>query len=405
MKVLLSDGSGLTARQVVAHLGRAGHTVDVLAPDGFALVRSSRWVRRVHSAPPLGQDPHAWLDRALAVLRNDTFDVLLPTHEQVAVLSRHADQVRAVGTGLTVPPFPALSRLQDKVSAADTLRELGLPQPPSAVADSESALLRADLPTFVKVPIGTASNGVYQVVDRAGLARVAADLSARGVFGHGGVLLQDPVAGPVVMVQSVFDHGRLVAWHTNLRTREGSSGGASGKRSIAEPAIGGHLARLGGALQWHGALSLDAVLAPDGPRYVDVNPRLVEPGNAYRSGLDLVAILVRISVGERPDPVPPGRPGVATHQLLQALLATAGRGRAATLRELRDAAFRVGPYRASTEELTPARGDLRGLRPLLSLVIALLTNPDSVARLARGTVASHALTLSAWQQITHASAG
>jgi hypothetical protein len=34
------------------------------------------------------------------------------------------------------------------------------------------------------------------------------------------------------MVQSVFDQGELVAFHTNARVREGASGGASHKRSL-----------------------------------------------------------------------------------------------------------------------------------------------------------------------------
>ena len=58
------------------------------------------------------------------------------------------------------------------------------------------------------------------------------------------------------------------------------------------------MARLGEELDWHGALSLDAILTPDGPSYIDVNPRLVEPGNAWRAGVDLVDALMRVSLGE-----------------------------------------------------------------------------------------------------------
>ena len=29
------------------------------------------------------------------------------------------------------------------------------------------------------------------------------------------------------MVQAIFDSGRLVAWHANLREREGASGGSA----------------------------------------------------------------------------------------------------------------------------------------------------------------------------------
>jgi hypothetical protein len=33
---------------------------------------------------------------------------------------------------------------------------------------------------------------------------------------------------------------------------------------------------------------------------IDCNPRLVEPFNAYRSGVDLVGLLLRISLSETP---------------------------------------------------------------------------------------------------------
>jgi uncharacterized protein YbjT (DUF2867 family) len=68
MRVLLSDGSGLTARQAATQLAAAGHTVEVLTPDSFALTRFTRHVTRVHKVPAYGPDPLRWLDAALAVL-------------------------------------------------------------------------------------------------------------------------------------------------------------------------------------------------------------------------------------------------------------------------------------------------------------------------------------------------
>ena len=52
MKVLLSDGAGLTARQTATLLAGAGHRVEVLSPDPFCLCRFTVHVRRVHRAPP-----------------------------------------------------------------------------------------------------------------------------------------------------------------------------------------------------------------------------------------------------------------------------------------------------------------------------------------------------------------
>jgi hypothetical protein len=69
------------------------------------------------------------------------------------------------------------------------------------------------------------------------------------------------------MVQSVFDRGRLVASHANLRVRLGASGGASHKRCIDHDEIRAHLVTLGADLGWHGALSADVILEARARRY------------------------------------------------------------------------------------------------------------------------------------------
>jgi len=127
VRVLLSDGSGLTARQCATVLAEAGHEVEVLSPDPLCLCRFTRHVRRVHRVPAYGADPLDWLDAALACYARGGFDVLLPTQEQVAVLSRLAKRLDDVGVVTAVPPFDALMCVQDKLSAVATLTRLGLP--------------------------------------------------------------------------------------------------------------------------------------------------------------------------------------------------------------------------------------------------------------------------------------
>jgi hypothetical protein len=46
-RVLLTEGSSLTSREVVTCLGPAGDHLEVLDPDPLCLVRFSRWVRKV----------------------------------------------------------------------------------------------------------------------------------------------------------------------------------------------------------------------------------------------------------------------------------------------------------------------------------------------------------------------
>ena len=312
----------MTSRQVATQAASGGHVVDAVAPTRLSPASFTRCVRRVHRVPAVGQDPECWLEATLDVLRAGDYDVLLPTQEQVAVLSRDAHRVDELGVALAVPPFASLLRVQDKMAQAETLCGVGLPHPPTWIARSRAELLtRATPPVYLKAPIGTASNAVQPARDGAELLDAANHLELAD-----GIVVQDLVPGPLVMIQAVFQNGGLIAWHVNLRERQGSSGGACGKRSIAMPVVGDHLATLGGALEWHGALALDAIITPDGPSYIDINPRLVEPGNAWHAGVDLVGALIAVSRGEHVKPLPSGRPGVRTHQLLLAVLGAAQRG-------------------------------------------------------------------------------
>ncbi len=406
VRVLLSDGSGLTARQVATQLSAAGHVVEVLTPDRLALTRFTRHVRRLHPVPPYGAGPFAWLEAALAVYRSGSFDLLLPTQEQVAVLSRSSDVLRAAGVATVVPAFEALVKVQDKIAARATLLELGLPQPPGAVVATASELAAwDDLPVFVKTPIGTAATGVRHVTDRASMQELVGTLDADGTFADGGVLVQTPADGPLVMVQAVFSDGTLVAAHANLRVHEGVRGGASHKRSIDLGEIRDHLEVLGAGLGWHGALSADAIWTDGGPTLIDINPRLVEPGNAWRSGVDLVSPLLEIGSGTTPAAQSPSVPGVATHQVVLAVLGTAqGAGtRRAVLAEVGAAAGRRGRYRNSAEELTPWRHDLRSAVPVVVATLATLIRPTLWSMFSSGAVTNYALTPEGWREILRGS--
>ena len=140
MRVLLSDGTGLTARQSATLLSQAGHRVEALSPDPLCLCQFTRHVRRVHRVPAYGADPLGWLDAALAIAARQHAEVLFPTQEQVAVMSLAAQRLRDAGLLTAVPDFAALAAVQDKVTAFATLTRLGLPQPPATVADSRDEL-------------------------------------------------------------------------------------------------------------------------------------------------------------------------------------------------------------------------------------------------------------------------
>jgi hypothetical protein len=394
MRVLMTDGSGLTARQTANRLWSAGHEVEALAPDPFCLCRFTRHVQRIRRVPTYGSEPLAWLDAALAIYESDRFDVLFPTQEQVAVLASAPDRLSNSGVVTAVPPFSALRAVQDKVSAFATLTRLGLPQPRGSIRPEGWTVF----PAYVKEPIGTASGGVRRVESPDELAHASRS---------GRALIQAAVDGPLAMCQSVFDHGSLVAFHANLRTGEGANGGASHKRSIDLPEARTWLEVLGADLDWHGALSADVIVTDAGPVFIDINPRLVEPENAWQAGVDLVDAVLDVAGGACASSIQSsGRTGVRTHQLLLAVLGAAQRSsrRRDVAAELLGAYRRSGPYSGSVEELTPAHRDPIALAPLALASVSTLIRPRSWSWFASGSVENYALTSEGWDQILAGSA-
>ncbi|GAA3086956.1 biotin carboxylase [Kribbella aluminosa] len=404
LRVLLTEATSASAREVLTVLGRRGHSVDVLHSGGVSLTARSRWVRRRYPSPAFAADPLAYLERLREILTSAEYDVVLPTHEQLVALSRFADEFDALA-GLAVPPFAAVRVLQDKAAAADVLDRLGLPQPATRLVHGTGELgAVADLlPAYVKLPVATSSRGVWLVENPEQLAGIAELPAVQETFAAGGaVLVQQPVSGTLLMVQAVYDHGRLVGAHTAIRRREGVQGSASAKESVVRPDVVEHLTRLGEELQWHGPLSIDAILDEhDQPRYIDVNPRLVEPVNAELAGADLVDRWLTVSRGGQPGPLPAARSGIRTHMLLMAILrhAEVGLGRRAIAGELMAAVRRRGWYAGSAEELLPIREDPVGAVFLVAITGLLLVSPALWKRLGGNGPPAHTLSPEGWQRL------
>jgi len=395
MRILLTEGSGLTSRQVATLLGRRGHEVELLTSNPICLTRFTRYVRKVHEVPQFGGAPLAWFEAATAIARERSVDVLLPTQEQVAVLSA----MRAMLEVATiVPAFESLHRMQDKISAYRTLQAYGMPQPAAVIVNNTRDLSCVErFPVFVKRPISTASAGVLKA---SSPAELAAAVESLGGFGRE-LLVQALAAGPLAMVQAVADCGRLIALHACTRIQEGVGGGAAVKESTCIPGMTAHLERLIDALKWHGPLSLDVILAAAGPLVIDVNPRLVEPMNAFLAGVDLVGAILDLALDRHPPPQPAGRSGVRSFQLLLAVLGAAANegSRTAVIRELLRAARRQVPYTEGLEELTPIAGDPVAAMPVLAAATATLLQPSLWRAFHNAAVGSYSLTPSAWDKI------
>jgi hypothetical protein len=401
LRVLLSEGSSTSAREALTVLGLGGHHVEIADPDSHCLARFSRFCRAWHRCPPLGRDPRAYVAYLAGLARSRRMDVVLPTHEQGVALA--AARPLFEGTHLALPGYETYVRALDKAKFSRLLTSLDVAQPELHLVESTAALgAQTRWPAVVKAAIGTASRGVWIVADRAALEAAIAALEANQGFDDP-VLVQELVEGELGHVQAIFAHGDLVGVHGYRQLRAGAGGGEALKESHLPQDARAAVQRIGAALAWHGGLSFDYITdARDGAhRFIDCNPRLVEPMSAWLAGTDLVDLLLAVSMGEVPEPRYPAPDGVRTRLALQGLLGTALRDgtRRALAREAFAMTFARGVYRGSREELTPVRRDPWSALPLMATAVSLIVHPGAAASLVKGGWGRHLLTTSAMRTI------
>jgi hypothetical protein len=404
LRILFSEGSSLTAREFLGVLGPAGHHVEIVDPNPACICRFSRWTRGVHHAPAPGLDPVGYLAVVNASLSEGHFDVLLPTHEQ-AWLFAAGRSLLGPRARVAVASAQAFSQVESKIEFARLLDDADLPQPKWGMAASQDELKDWKPPFYLKAPFSTAGTGVR---------RVSNDGDAKDAFialrasGHEGPLMVQAVSGGrYAQVQALFDHGHLIAAHTSAQTAVGIGPSAAGRISVDHPFVRHDVAALGERLNWHGGITLDYLFRARDYAYIECNPRTVEPANAAASGVDLPGLQLRLSLGEHPDPVPSGQPGVRTHSSLAILLGTAvyRRSSAAVLREALRLAFHRGPYKRSRECLTPVFFDFPSLVPFAMVTGRALFSPVSVEQFAASAVKAYSVTPEAIERVTEMASG
>lgn len=393
IRVLMSEGSSLSARESLTALGVAGFNVDVVDPNPLCLAQFSKWCSRIHTSPKFGSDPERYLERVVELLQRDRYDVLYPAHEQAYLFARHRERLTEL-THLALPPFDTFERMQSKIGFAAVLDELGLPAPPTAIVRDEEALHQAAkrFPVYIKAAFGTATQGTFRVRDEDALAR-ALD-AVRDVLDEG-VLVQEPLEGRLGRTQAVFCAGRLVGFHACMQIEEGVGGGDLVKESIELPSVRKHVERIGAYLGWHGGLSLDFIADANGqPHYIDSNPRLAETGNGLAAGVNLPELLVVVSLGQATPGCLVGATGVRSFMGIQGLLKAAQTtgSRRGVIRAARDLVRHRASFASGSEELTPTRHDLRSLLPLSLVGATLVASPRMWRAFSSSTVKAYAAT-------------
>jgi len=398
LKILLSEGSSVSARQTLFGLGRRHH-IELVDPNPLCQCRFSSLVRRWHRCPVMGKDPAGYIRCVKELLERRRYDVLFPTHDQIYLLTRFRDLL-SPRTAIVGPHFDALRQMQSKTQFLRLAEAVDLPVPATRVARSEGELLaECRYPCFVKAAHGTASLGVRLVNSDEELKAALAFFEQVGLWAEGGEVVAQQVApGCQCVVTVAFQRGRLVAAHCGQILETGIGGGPNHQISVDHPEVVEHMRRLGSHLRWDGPLVLEYFYADHtGPLYIEGNPRIGETVNARLAGIDFCELSVRIALGEEIRPQPKPRIGVRTHNGFINLLADAynGAGRRQLLRRMWQSWTGKGLYNGSQSELVRLRDDWASIIPAAATSALLLAIPSAAQNLSRGTIANYSLPESA----------
>jgi len=396
MRVLVTEGSSLSARETITALGLAGHEIVLCGSRTVCIGRFSRFVRRFILGPAPAKDPAAFFRFVMQTIERERVAVLVPSHEEALIFSKMLPSLEK-RVAVALPRYESYLELLSKARFTAVLAKLGLPSPKTLVLDSIEVMEKAAFyPSFLKTEYGTASAGVWRLESFADLHKVletgalseATNASSR-------LLLQERAPGALEAGYAEFDHGELVAFHASRRIIEGARGGRALNLGVERVDVARHFAAIGKHLDWHGPLAIDYLYDENDkiPRYIDASPRLCEPGAALAHGVDLPSMQVAISLGIRNGQTAFSSGGVKSHAMLQALLGSAERG--ATRRDLfrlsRQIESRRGEYEGSIEELTPTALDPLSALPLAFVKARLLARPSSAATIAGETVGAYAM--------------
>ena len=377
-KLLFLEGSSLTSRETLTVLLKGSYKVDMLSPSRFSIARFSRLTHRIPTVD-VNQFPVDYLKQINRLSHQENYVAILPTHEEGCLL---ASGKKFLPTHLPVAlaDKEQFEKLAGKIAFAEISDRLALPIPKwERVEKLESISL--PYPYWLKADYGTAGRSVYKITSKEDLARVANVLLANDEKW----MVQQDIKGEYGQVQAIFNQGKLLAVHSSIKVASGAGGSAAARLSIESEITKKHIEKLGSYLKWHGSLTLDFIYARHQFYYIECNPRMVEPANAYKAGVNFPKMMIELGKGicSQSD-ICIGKSGVKTHSLLALIIGTAERtkSRRMILQTIGNWLFKSD----SEEVLTPVWKDFLSFIPLAIITIRLLINPGSVTKLVNNTV-------------------
>ncbi|KAK0633026.1 hypothetical protein B0T14DRAFT_51198 [Immersiella caudata] len=145
-KILLTDGRGITARQLATALQLKGHIVHVVCPSEpappppFGVGRYLSIPKgRVHYVTV--NEPSIWVEDILKIPRDFKIHTVIPVHDKIHLISANTETFLDQGLRMAVPPTRHLRYLVNEPAICKTLDLLKVNQPAYRIVSSKRQLL------------------------------------------------------------------------------------------------------------------------------------------------------------------------------------------------------------------------------------------------------------------------
>ena len=398
LNILIPEGSSLSARQTISALGLAGYKVDICLTKKISLCTFSKFVNKKYIVPKLSNNPQKYLDTIIKIIKNKKYDAIIPTHEHIFLFSAYSKEIKKY-TNIITSPIKSFLQVQGKVPTAMLLKDLHIPQPYfKCIYNQSDAKQWSIFPAYLKSSYGTAGNGVMLVNNKKQLA----DSIRNALTEFNPMIIQAPAKGKLqCQVQVLYLRGNLVCCHSTTLKAVGIGHSQAARLSISHPTIKPYLIELGKKLNWDGAMAVDYFYDDtDGPEFIEINPRMVEPMNAVYSNINFPKILLDMTLNKPISYDMQSKDGVLSTSLLSMILGIAyeTNSRREIIKMIMHSIFKKEEFKNSREDLTPPFDKLSYI-VLLFAILKLLINPKNAISLSSGAIGDYSLSASAIQNI------
>lgn len=260
----------------------------ILNMNKFSLLRNTCF-----RYPNFYRSKESFLNFLISYLNERNIIYLIPTHEEIFIISKYKDQLGAIKT--LVPDFNSLRTAHKKELSSSLAKRLGIPIPetitPLTTADCISFLNAHKKPVVLKYFNSNSSKNVYYISDP--------DTLASHYNRIGSFILQEYVDGVGYGVSMLYNQGSLRASFTHKRLEEKlSTGGTSTLRTgTRNELLESWSKTLLDHLSWNGVAMVEYKYNEKSKRgwFIEINPRfwgsLALP---YYSGMDFPYLYYQI---------------------------------------------------------------------------------------------------------------